>query len=267
MAKSTLTDEEKAKLIAGDVDSEKKDETTDANGAESEEEQDDSAAEDQTEESQEEASTEEDTESETAQTFTKQFPNLKGETEAEYIKELEQAYTNSTTEAIRLKREAEARNAAPTEPAAPQGQQQQPQPPTNPDLQYAKSLREREMNEAFDKFAKSYPNVRESADFDRFAAASDGINATYRATHNGADAPFDWLYEKIASALDWEPIGKTAKKDAAIKNSGVSSSTQSSRATVPKQPNVSDKEIETYLKMFPLKSVEDARKEIAEVKA
>jgi len=268
MAKSDLSDEEKAKLVLGDVEPEKADEPTKEDEASTEPETD-AAAEDKSEESEEEASTEEEPETNAAPTFTKQFPNFKSETLEGYVKELEQAYTNSTTEAIRLKREAEARAAAPV--AAPPQPEVTPQPAppaeTNPDLLYAKAMREREMNSAFEEFAKSYPNVRESADFDRFAAASDGVWQAYARSHNNQAPTFKQLYKGIADILDWEPVGKVSKKDNAIRNSGVSSSTVSATAPVPKQPNVSDKEVDIFLKMGLSKSPEEARKSIAEVKA
>lgn len=259
-----LSDEEKAKKVLSEVDSAKKDETAEEVEAKSEAETVEPAAEDKSEETEEEASTEEESEAEAAEPFTKQFPNLKGETIADYVKELEQAYTNSTTEAIRLKREADARAAQPADPAQPVA----PAAPveTNPDLLYVKSVRERDMNEAFDKFATSYPNVREGQEFDRFTAASDGVWAAWTRSHNNQAPTFDQLYKSIADVLGWEPVGKTAKKDNAIKTSGVSSSVSSATAPAPKTAPVSDKEIEVYMRMVPGKSVEDARKEIASVK-
>lgn len=281
-----LTDEEKAKAILNDVDSEKKDETVETDEADKEEEQEEQETEENSEEteSEEEQSTEDEEEAETeeSKTFTKQFPNLKGETKDEYVKSLEEAYQNSTTEALRLKTVAddsaklvdEAKriianaNSGNGNNQVESGTETNPSLLTldsNPDVQYAKALREKDMVEAFDKFTKEYPQAREPDDFDRFQKASTGAYQAFEAGR-GRKPTFGELYLTIANTLGWQPVTNSAKKDAAIKNATASSQTISSTQSTAKQPKVSDAEIDVYQRMFPSKDRATAVKELSEVK-
>jgi hypothetical protein len=273
---ATLTDEEKAAKVLGDVDAEKQDETAKPAEAESNEEQEnqvDKTAEEI--EAEAEAEAEPETEIETP-TFTKKFQNLKGDTPQDYAKELETAYENSTTEALRWKTIAEegarlveeAKRVVAGQPAA--ATQTTPTDPnllaidSNPDVQYAKTLRERDMISAFEKFKKSYPQVTEEAEFNKFTKASDGL---YRALEvsTGRKPTYAELYDGIAGALHWQPVDKTDKKDNAIKESLSSSQTVSSTQPTSKQSKVSDAEADVYMKLTG-KNRTDAVKDLETVK-
>lgn len=272
---ATLTDEEKAAKVLGDVEVEKPDETTEPTETESEEEQVTEETE-EAEETEEEASTEEETKSEESTTFTKQFPNLKGDTPADYIKELETSYQNSTTEALRWKTIAEegaklveeAKSViAGTKPPEEQSTATDPsllQIDSHPDVQYAKNLREREMITAFDEFKKDYPQALEEAEFQKFTKASTGVYQAYEAS-NGRKPSYGELYKGIADLLGWQSPKKTAKKDAAIKESFSSSQTNSSTQPTSKQSKVTDEEANVYMRMTG-KTRTEAVKDLSEVK-
>ena len=271
---ATLTDEEKAAKVLGDVDAEKQDETTEPEETESEEEQVTEETESE-EETEEEASTEEESKEEESTTFTKQFPNLKGDTPADYIKELETSYQNSTTEALRWKTIAEEGaklvEEAKSVIAGKQPEQQSTttdpsllQIDSHPDVQYAKNLREREMISAFDEFKKDYPQALEEDEFAKFTKASTGVYTAFEAS-NGRKPSYGELYKGIANLLGWQSPKKTAAKDAKIKESFSSSQTNSSTQPTSRQSKVSDEEANVYMRMTG-KTRAEAVKDLSEVK-
>lgn len=273
-----LTDEEKAKIVAGGVEEETPVETIPEPKAPSEEEPASQEAEDKSEEEPEAAAEEEPTEPE-APTFTKQFPNLKGDSPEEYAKELETAYVNSTNEALRMKKELDDSRTAIEEAKriiATQTKPAEGTPPANPSLldtntdpnvQYAKQLRDRDMVTAFDEFTKAYPQARETAEFEKFTAASNGVAQGFAASHNGLQPSFPELFGSIAAVLGWQPVTATSKKDAAIKDAGSSSQVTSAAVAPGRRPKVTDAQVDAYLKMFTQKSRADAIKELSEVVA
>jgi|ERR1035437_1348165 hypothetical protein len=273
---ATLTDEEKAKLVLGDVESEA-DETTKEKEAESET-LENSQEEEASENSEEETAVESEDktpEAETQPSFTKQFTNLKGETPQEYITEIEKAYQNSTNEALRLKKQLddsaqiieEAKKVVATVPSATATEQ--PVAPTftqdtNPDLAWAKQLREDAMITSFDEFKKNYPQAIEGEQFQKFLNASKGVEEAFKASHDNRLPTYPELYKGIADILGWQPTKVTAKRDAAIKESAASSQTVSATQPVAKQSKVTEAQVDAYLRMFPAKDRATVVKELSE---
>jgi hypothetical protein len=273
-----LTDKQKAAAILGEnVEPETAVETPTEPEAPIEPETTPEAAEPAEPESEEEKPTEEEAEpEEPVSSFTKQFPNLKGETLDEYTPELEKAYDNSFKESLRLVEENKQLRAqlaqAPQVPTPnsepnPQAPVAPPNPLSNaiddhPAIQYAKPIEQRDMFSAFDKFKVQYPQVTEN--FDTFTKASDGVKAALEVTLGRAPT-FDELFDGIAGTLHWQPATTTAKKDAAIKAAGSLQSTASTTPAPPKQSKVPEKSVELYQKMFTSKTREEAIKELSEV--
>jgi hypothetical protein len=274
-----LTDEEKAKLVLVDVESDeladettKEEETFNEEAQENQEESEE--AESETEDESQEESEAEEAQPE-AHTFTKQFSNLKGDNWESYGPELEKAYQNSFTEAIRLKKALDDSNRLVEEArqliasngqAQPENSEVAQAAPVNPDIAYVKRIRDRDMINAFEEFKKEFPQATEESEFDRFQRASNGVYQTLTETNNGVEPTFPELYQGIAKILGWQPASVTAKKNAAIKNSAVSSSTNSATVPTAKQPKVSDAEVNVYQRMFPNKDRATIVKELAEVK-
>lgn len=276
---ATLTDEERAAQILGDeVEAEKPDETPAEPDTQPEEEQEPEAEETEEPESEEEKPQEEEEEpaKPADSTFTKQFPNLKGETPEEYLPELEKAYDNSFKEALRLNqiikdnaetvKQAEAIVAQANKPIK-QNPEATPQPSLDehPAIQYAKAKQTEDMLAAFDEFKKSYPQATEQQSFDMLTKASDGIQAALTASLGRAPT-YHELFPAIAGSLGWQPVASDAKKNNAIKENTASSRTPGSQSPArPKPSKVSDAQVDAYMKMFTSKTREEAVKELSEV--
>jgi hypothetical protein len=293
-----LTDKQKADAILGDVEPEKAAETTNQEDTDLEPEEQENlnepeqAKETATETPEEEKPTEGAEEPATeAPTFTKQFPNLKGETLAEYTPELEKAYDNSFKEALRLNNLVKEKDATIAQfQAQLQGQPIQPLPTTQPpaegtqpvatlptqpqlpplqtainqipEIQRIKAVDTQAMFSAFDDFKKEYPIVTEPGEFDRFTKVSNGVQQALT-DELGRIPTWKELYAGIAGTLHWAPINPA--KDAAVKNAGVSTHTNSATLPPAKQPKVSDAQVDAYQKMFTSKTREEAIKELSEV--
>ena len=102
---ATVTDEELRKLKE-ESEVESSDETDDTLKTDDDLEESDEAGEDDSQDGESEGESDDDSTEETPE-FVKEFPNIKGDTPEEYAKNLEIAYQNSTSEAIRLKKAAE----------------------------------------------------------------------------------------------------------------------------------------------------------------
>lgn len=280
-----LSDKQKADAILGDVEEATpveptNEEQTDLEPEEQEATNESETVEEPVEETPEEEKPTED-EAETApeaDTFTKQFPNLKGETLPEYKEQLETAYDNSFKEALRLNKALEEANATITAlrsqaPIQTQPVEGQPTPQTAPlqdainglpEIQRIKAQDTQAMFAAFDDFAKSYPQAREQQPFDDFQKVSGGVQQALTARLNRMPT-YPELFNAIAGTLQWQPTTPTPRKDAAIKNAGASTHTNSATLPPSKRSKVSDSQVDAYLKMFTSKTREEAVKELSEV--
>ena len=294
-----LTDKQKAAAISGDVEDESPAETTTADATDLEPEEQDNLDESKqveeptTEPSEGEKPKEDEEEAvPEAPSFTKQFPNLKGETLAEYTPELEKAYDNSFKEALRLNNLVKEKdNTIATLQTQLQGQPQlvqqppvqpgQPAPaappqPTQPvlptlqtavnelpEIQRIKAQDTQAMFSAFDDFAKEYPQAREEQGFADFQKVSNGVNQALT-DHLGRIPTYPELFKGIAGTLTWQPTTPTPAKDAALKAAGSSTHTNSTTIPSAKRSKVSDAQVEAYLKMYTSKTREDALKELSE---
>jgi hypothetical protein len=293
---SKLSDEEKAKAILGNVEEPAPAEPTEDEELEPEELEPETSVETQTEEPEtpgtEAGESEVETpeaEEEPAKPFTKLFPNLKGDTPEEYAKEVETAYTNSTNEALRLKKiiddnaaiveqanqviaRAGIQPTPPADPANPETAQvpvapvapTAPAAPTNPDLEWVKQEREAKMIEEFGKFKKDYPQAVDKDNFQTFLNTSKGVDEALTA-RLGRRPSYQELYKGIADILGWQPMSVEAKKNNAIKGAGASSRPSTTTPPLPKKSKVTSAQVDMHLKLFPFKSREQAVKDLAEV--
>jgi len=289
---ATLTDEERAAAVLGDVEGLAPDETPENpdNPDEPDEVEPGGEAEVEAEEEPEKPEdSEEEAEAEPESSFTKQFPNLKGDTLEDYKASIEEAYDNSFKEALRLVDEnkqlreqlaqAQQQLAVVQTPQAPQpgapapAPSNAPQPPVAPPNEaqtpdWAARAVQRDKDEmlaAFDPFKKEYPLVLEPDNFKKFTDASDGVKLTMTKTL-GRVPTWPELYNGIAGLLGWQPETPQAKKNAAIKAAATSSRSPSGQAPArPKPAKVSEAQVDAYLKMFTSKTREDAIKELSEV--
>lgn len=283
---ATLTDEERAAQILGNVEESSPAETTEEPIAPTEAEQETPDTEEPEEESSEEEKPEEDEaepEKSVDSSFTKQFPNLKGDTPEEYVPELEKAYDNSFKEALRLNQIIKDQEAVVAQARAIIESQGNPNPATTPQnpatpvsvnpltaidehpaIKYAKQKQTEDMLSAFDVFKKDYPQATEQQSFETFTKASDGVNLAL--TNSLGRAPtYPELFKGIAGSLGWQPLKATARRDAAIKENASSSRVVSGTAPKRKTPRVPDAAVDAYMKMYTFKTREEAVKELSEV--
>ena len=221
-------------------------------------------------------------------TFTKQFPNLKGDSWESYGASLEEAYDNSFKEGLRLyeenkqlktenqqlKYQAQQPVQQPVQPDGTPAPQQgnQPQPPVPapqadaPDWAVRAIERDRQdMIDSFDPFKKDYPQVLETQNFEAFKNASDGVKDTLTRTLGRAPS-WSELFNGVAGLLGWQPAPPQNRKNAAIKDAASSSRSANGPAKpAPKAPKVSDDQVNVYLRMYPGKSKEEAIKDLSEV--
>lgn len=274
-----LSDDEKAKLVLGGVESEKStDETTTENEA-SEETQDDNQTVEEAQivedEPSEEQSTEdsEETKAETTpESLTKKFPNLKGETLETYVESLEEAYQNSFTESLRLNNEVKelrAQLTTPTPPVAVASPEAAPVSPTSPldsipEIRMLRAQMNQSMKTSFEDFSKEYPQALDPSDFEKFQKASDGVSVAFQAIE-GRDPTWPELFKGIAGTLGWQPVSTTIKKDAALKDAVSSSQSSSAVVPPPKRSKVTDEEANVYMRMMNV-SRETAIKDLSTVK-
>lgn len=265
----TLTDEEKAKKVFGDVDDQKSDETSEDDKASTDNEEDQSLAADESGQTDSDAS-----QSSQDTTLTKPFPWLKGETPEEWASELAKAYENSTNEALKLKKQLDdgnitveqAKQIIANQSTVPQTQATAAQPTfdvnSHPALQYAASQMEREMITAFDSFAKEYPQARDPQDFDRMTKAADGAALAFRAA-NGRMPSYSELYQATANLLGWQAASKSAKRDAAIKEGAASSQVTGGSKPPARKTEITESQLQVARRLFPNQSDEDLIKDLS----
>jgi len=184
-------------------------------------------------------------------TFTKKFPNIKGETLEEYIQGLEAAYDNSTAEFQKLKLQSKP-------------EEKEEVDTSDPVALYMRQKMDEEIASAFDGFLKDYPQVKEETNYDKFTKEVDTLSRTILASQ-GRLAPPAELYAKAAVILEWEKnqpddsdkLGAKLKDDAAVtKTNSLTRQTARSKVT--------DKMIVVNRKMYPDKTDAQIRQELEE---
>lgn len=207
-------------------------------------------------ESADEPETEEDNQEEAPEdqpSFTKEFPNIKGDTPEEYIKNLEKAYGNSTSEAMRLKKLAEARLAIPEpeigddfdtddSPASPA-----PAVTSDPTQLWISQQMDKEIVKAYDSFKSDYSQVEDPEMYEQFVAEVATFSQAKLAKGQIPD-PSD-LYHKAAVSLGWEKTSQPTAKEklgSALKTNAASSPAKTSGAKPPVKSKVTDAQVAAY---------------------
>lgn len=234
-------------------------------GAEDEEESDDTSEEDgQTDDqaTEEEDDAEESADDSTA--FVKEFDYIKGDSPEEYAKNLEAAYKNSTSEALRLKSELDAAKA-PGTTTEETTEEADAAPKTALEL-YAEQKLNEEIQTAYESFRKDYPQVNDQTEYQKFSTEVATFSQHIQETQKRLASPEE-LYRKAAISLGWEKkdsqpdskdkLGMAVKDNAAT---GKTTSAPSKRA--PSGPAISDAEIKANMQMYPGKTREEIVEEL-----
>ena len=210
-----------------------------------------------TEESEETDETESDEES----SFVKEFPYIKGDTPEEYAKNLEEAYKNSTTEALRLKGELEKPSETEEESTEVDF--------SDPVALFMKQKMDEEIQTAYDEFSKNYSQVADANEYNRFTRTVSQLSATIMQLEKRLASPKE-LYVKAAVILGWEPLNKVGGKDeldAALKDRASTGKIISTTKPKPAKSLVSDAEITIAKRMWgDGMSDTEIRKELEKVK-
>lgn len=225
---------------------------------------------DETEEAeidQDEATNDTDTEDESVQntddstSFVKGFSNIKGETPEEYAKNLEEAYKNSTAEALRLKQLVDT-----TKVEAPVIEDREPDttPSTYAEL-YVKQKLDKEIADSFNQFKTEYSQVSDTEEYKKFTVVVNQLSNVITSTEGRLAEPKE-LYDKAAVILGWEKQSVPTEKDKlgmAIKQTAASTKTTSGGATISsKKSKVTDAMIAANKLMYPGKTEAEIREEL-----
>lgn len=243
----TETDLHKLKYPDGEVETadEAEDETSESEEVEVEE------AEDAGEEVVNDDQAQEDEPQGEAPTFIKGFAHIKGDTPEEYAKNLEEAYRNSTTEALRLKKLAEA--PAVTSPIGDDEDDDsfspKPAGTNDPTQLWVSQQMDKEINRAYDKFKTDYPQVDDPELYDKFTEEVSIFSQSVLAKGQMPD-PED-LYRKAAVSLGWEKASTPNDKEklgAALKTNAATTPARTSGAKPPARSKVTDAQVAIYRK-------------------
>jgi hypothetical protein len=229
------------------------DETTE--GDEDEEDSEDTSEEDgQTDD---QATEEEDDESDEAPAFVKEFDYIKGDTPEEYAKNLEAAYKNSTSEALRLKGELDQAAKAPATAQVEEDKKEETTV-TSPLELYAKQKMDEEIQSAYDNFRKEYPQSADPTEYGKFTNQVSTFSRVIMETENRLASPAE-LYSKAAISLGWQkketaPDAKD-KLGMALKDGAATSKTTSGPSKpAPKGPKVTEAMLKANRQMYPGKT-------------
>lgn len=238
------------------------DETDESETEDNEETEDTEADDGQTETATTPDEEDESDEEDATPSFVKEFDYIKGDTPEEYAKNLEQAYKNSTAEALRLKNLSEAS----TTTERTEEEEETPVTPsvTDPTALYMKQKMDEEINQAFDEFSKDYPQAKDPTDYNKFVQEVAAFSATIF-NSQGRLAPPKELYQKAAVSLGWEKQSAVTSKDKlniAVKNNSATTKPTSATGKTTTKSKVPQAMIETNRKMYPGKTDEEIRKEL-----
>ena len=215
-----------------------------------------------TDDSQEEEAEETEQESdEDSSEFVKEFPNIKGDTLEDYTRELERTLQLSNTEGKRLSDELKKQERS--RESLREGLEEDTGP-VDPRLLYLDQLLNKDIQNAFDTFKKSFPQVNDPTEYDKFQTEVSVLSKYFIDTQKRA-APASELYSKAAVILGWEPQdsppdGKerlgTALKDRAAVSKTVSATKK------PSKSKVTDQMIAVNRLLYPDKTDSEIREEL-----
>lgn len=229
-------------------------------GVENSKEQDEPAGTEETAEesdkSEEDGQTEDQTEEESQDDsqFVKELPNIGGNTVEEYARNLEKAYQNSTTEALRLKGLADQ---------AQKTEDKEEIDISNPLNLYAKQKMDEEIKTAFTSFSKDYSQVNDPAEYNKFTSKVAILSRTIMESESRLASPEE-LYSTAAVILGWDKESAPTNKEKigmAVKNTAAVSKTSSAVKQTSKS-KVTDEMIAVNRTMYPGKTDAQIREEL-----
>lgn len=188
--------------------------------------------------------------------FVKEFDYIKGDTPEEYAKNLEIAYKNSSSEALRLKAERDTAKEAPS--VAPIEKEESTVTTLNPTDLYVQQQLDREIQTAFSVIQKEYPQVNDPTEYAKFTQKVNTFSRTILDSEKRLASPEE-LYTMAAVSLKWErkvsePDEKEKLAMAAKNGAAISKSTDSPTKPTGKTPKISEAQMKLNRQMYPGKT-------------
>jgi hypothetical protein len=226
------------------------------------------------EETDENATAEEESEDESdaeQQAFEKRFPRFKGETLEEYVKNLEDGYSNSSAEAVRISRELKRLKEDKMSQIANSGAddtKEEPAKKEDPALIYARQKMEEDAQRDYRSFSEAHPEVDETSEsfdeslFEEFDKEA-GYARDYLYRKTGKIPTLMEAMQRAWAVMNPETVSKEEKIAMAAKSAGAGSKAKGAAKEQPKS-KFSDAQIENVKKMDP-KLEDKSRAEIEEI--
>lgn len=226
--------------------SEKKEEAKETEKeAEGEEKKD--AAEEETESEEEKPEEKE----EAKESFERKFKQFKGDTPEEYAQNLETAYENSTSEALKWKKIAEDLQSK-----EPDDQK------IDPGILYARQRMAEDIDKDIDDFGKDYPQLFDPVEHDKLQKKVGVLARAIREAENRQPSMKEVL-ELAAATLGWEKGSKGDDVAAAVKDGAATSKTSSKTKSSKKGAEITDAQMAAAKALFPDAKESELRKDLA----
>lgn len=214
--------------------------------------------EDNTDDSQEEDTDDSDETETDSSDFVKEFKNIKGDTPEEYARNLEEAYKNSTAEALRLKNLADA-------PKDSEVGTLDEVDISDPVSLYMKQKMNEDITAQFSDFSKRFPQVQDTSKYSDFTREVSTLSQTILSSQKRLASPKE-LYEKAAIILGWTPEDAPPtskdKLNIALKDTAATSKTTSAGKKGAPKSKVTDQMLAANRLMYPGKTDAEIREEL-----
>jgi len=204
------------------------------------------------------------------QTFERRYKQFKGETLEEYVKNLEEGYSNSSAEAVRMNRELKRLREEKLSTIAntDTDDKEEPKKQEDPALIYARQKMEEDAQKDYKSFSKLHPEIDETSDqfdeslFEEFdKEAGYARDYLYRTT--GKIPTLMDAMKRAWAVMDLETESNEEKLAMSAKSAGSGTKAKGTAKEQPK-PKFSDAQIENVKKMDP-KLEGKSRAEIEEI--
>lgn len=200
--------------------------------------------------------------------FVKKFDYIKGETSEEYAKNLEAAYDNSTTEALRLNDELKKANEAPpvTPPVAPADPENPAPAAVSPTDLFVQQQLDEQIQTAFAVTQKEYPQVNDPAEYTKFTKKVAAFSKTILDTEGRLASPTE-LYSMAAMSLGFDKVDVKPDKAEELAIATKNGAAAPGAPAAPSKPKpagakISEAQMKLNRKMYPGKSDADIVKEL-----
>lgn len=172
--------------------------------------------------------------------FKKRFTQFKGDTAAEYAKNLEEGYLKSSTEALRLKKLLDEKGE--------KTEKTDDKTPIDPDVAWAKGERQRQWTKEINDFKTEHPELDSDPALAQELNDELAIIAEVYQRKNGYGISMAEGLTKAWASLGYDANDKKERIAAAAKDGGARSKSGTAKTTPPKS-KLSESQITVYMEM------------------